>query len=108
GVRRARVSLFICRSRRSFGLHRGDGAVGTCPKCYQTNRARSQHSRRFHRRVPILEGQTFFVEIILAVRAAFGAGSLSRRSPAIAGVGLKDSNWARAALFGGASDIAPW
>src|SRR5947209_4901454 len=77
--RRDRVSLFVRRSRWRIRLHRYHDAVRYRAADHSPLSFGPEHFSRDHRLVPILAGWTFFMEIVLAIRAAFDSGGLPRR-----------------------------
>ena len=102
-----RVSLLNCRSCGSVGLYRSDDVVGARADRDQTNRAGSQHSRCVHRCVPILARRPFCVEIVLAIRATFNSGRLSRRILATIRFRPESFDWAGAAFLRCTFDLSP-
>ncbi len=76
GNHRHRVSLFVGRSCRGVRLYRDNDVVWACTHDHSSDCARAEHFGRHHRHIPILARRIFFVEIVLAIRAALDSNRL--------------------------------
>src|SRR6266404_7803147 len=102
-----RVSLFIGRPRRCVGLHRDDDLVRNRANRYPSDGAGAEHSCSVNRHVSILACRALLVETVLALRAAFYSGGVSRRLFTAFGFDPENPDRRCAALFGGPTYDSP-
>src|SRR5439155_22208574 len=100
-----RLSLLFGRSCRRLWLHRRDDVVWSGSDNHSTDGARSEYFGRFHWRISILAGWTFYLEIVLAVRAAFDSSCLSWRLSPTVRVGFKTLDRVGPVIFGRSFDL---
>src|SRR5207244_2061909 len=102
-----RVSLFISRPRRCVGLHRDDDIVRNRANRHPSDGACAEHSCGVNRHVSILACRALLVETVLALRAAFHSGGVSRRLFTAFGFDAENPDRRCAALFGGPTYDSP-